>query len=88
MRSTARYFADENAMGLAKLLIRDHGREDVVYPGHDGLPQIPRGRSDLEWMPIVGKNGWIVLTRDRRIRTRPAEQLAYWEHDLRSLDRR
>jgi hypothetical protein len=45
-------------MGLAKLLIRDHGREDVVYPGHDGLPQIPRGTSDLEWMPIVGKNGW------------------------------
>jgi hypothetical protein len=64
-------------MGLAKLLIRDHGREDVVYPGHDGLPEIPRGTPDLEWMPIVGKNGWIVLTRDRRIRTRPAEQLAY-----------
>lgn len=35
MRSTARYFADENGMGLAKLLIRDHAREDVVYPGQD-----------------------------------------------------
>jgi hypothetical protein len=72
-------------MGLAKLLIRDYGREDVVYPGHDGLSEIPRGTPDLEWMPIVGKNGWIVLTRDRRIRTRPAEQLAYWEHGLRSV---
>jgi hypothetical protein len=83
--STARYFADENAMGLAKLLIRDHDRDDVVHPGHPRLPEIPRGTADLEWMPVVGRNGWIVLTRDRRIRTRPAEQLAYWEHGLRSV---
>jgi hypothetical protein len=85
LSATTRYFADENAVGLAKILIRDHERSDVVHPGHDLISEVPRGTPDLSWMPIVGANGWIVLTRDRRIRTRPAEQLAYWEHGLRSV---
>lgn len=34
------YFADENALGLAKLLIRQ-GRDDTVHPGHPGVPGIP-----------------------------------------------
>jgi hypothetical protein len=79
------YFADENAIGLAKILICEHERSDVIHPGHSLIEDVPRGTADLTWMPIVGKNGWIVLTRDRRIRTRPAEQLAYWEHGLRSV---
>jgi len=53
-RDHVRYFADENVMGLAKLLIRDHGRDDVVYPGHQLLPEVPRGTPDLAWMPVVG----------------------------------
>jgi hypothetical protein len=78
------YFTDENALGLGKLLRRS-GREDVVYPGHENLPSVPRGTPDLEWMPIVGKAEFIVLTRDRRIRTRPAELAAYIEHGIRSV---
>lgn len=85
MTETCRYFADENAIGLAKILIRNHDRSDVIHPGHPLIDEIPRGTPDLSWMPIVGARGWIVLTRDRRIRTRPAEQLAYWEHGLRSV---
>lgn len=72
-------------MGLAKILQRDHSRDDVVHPGHASFPEIHRGCEDLEWMPIVGRMGLIVLTRDRRIRTRPAELLAYREHGLRSV---
>jgi PIN like domain len=72
-------------MGLAKLLIRDHARNDVVFPGHPLLPEVPRGSEDLEWMPIVGQMGWIVLTRDRRIRSRPAELATYREQGLRSV---
>jgi len=84
-RGHIRYFADENAMGLAKLLIRDHARNDVVFPGHPLLPEIPRGSQDLEWMPLVGRMQWIALTRDRRIRTRPAELAVYREHGVRSV---
>lgn len=36
-------------------------------------------------MPVVADRGLVVLTRDRRIRTRPAELRAYHEHGIRSV---
>jgi hypothetical protein len=78
------YFTDENALGLGKLLRRS-GRHDVLYPGHERMPDVPLGTADLEWMPLVGALGLIVITRDRRIRTRPAELLAYREYGIRSV---
>lgn len=78
------YFTDENTLGLGKLL-RQHGREDVRYPGHEGLPEVPRGADDQDWLAVVGALGLIVLTRDRRIRSRPAELRAYHEHGVRSV---
>lgn len=78
------YFTDANALGLGKLLTRA-GRQDVVYPGHPGLPDVRVGTPDLDWIPIVARLGLIVVTRDRRIRTRPAELRAHWEHGLRSV---
>lgn len=78
------YFADENLLGMGKLLCRA-GRPDVLHPGHEALPEIPRGTADLDWMPVVGARGFVVLSRDRRIRTRPVELRAYWEHGIRSV---
>lgn len=78
------YFTDENALGLGKLLRRS-GRDDILYPGHDDLPEVPLGAPDLEWMRFVGEKGFIVLTRDRRIRTRPAELITYRESGVRSV---
>jgi glyoxylase-like metal-dependent hydrolase (beta-lactamase superfamily II) len=78
------YFADENTLGLGKLLRRS-GPEDVVYPGHDNLPEVPLGTLDLDWMPVTAHRELIVLTRDRRIRTRPAELRAYRELGIRSV---
>lgn len=51
-RPRAVYFADENALGLAKLLRRS-GRQDVLYPGHESLPEVPLGTPDLGWMKVV-----------------------------------
>lgn len=78
------YFTDENALGLGKLL-RRAGRDDFRYPGHEQLPDVPLGTPDLDWMPLVGRRGLIVLTRDKHIRTRPAELRVYQEHGLRSV---
>lgn len=55
------------------------------YPGHEAVPEIPLGTLDLDWMPLVGERGWIVLTRDRRIRTRPVELRTYRECGVRSV---
>ncbi|MGN6126895.1 MAG: hypothetical protein ACTHON_10040 [Humibacter sp.] len=78
------YFADENCLAFGKLL-RQRGRDDVLYPGHEDLPEVPLGTSDLEWMPVVGSRHYIVITRDRRIRSRPAELDAYIQHGIRSV---
>lgn len=78
------YFTDENTLGLGKLLRRS-GRDDVLYPGHEALPEVPLGTPDLEWMPIVGARRLVVITRDRRIRSRPAELAAYLEHGICSV---
>lgn len=78
------YFTDENTLGLGKLLRRS-GRDDVLYPGHEDLPEVPIGTPDLEWMPVIAQRDLVVVTRDRRIRTRPAELRAYSELGIRSL---
>lgn len=78
------YFTDENTLGLGKLLRRG-GREDVLYPGHEDLPEVPLGTLDLDWMPVVAQRDLIVLTRDRRIRTHPTELRGYWELGIRSV---
>jgi hypothetical protein len=31
---------------------------------------------DAEWLPEVGSRGWVVLTKDRHIRTRQSELIA------------
>ena len=50
-RGHIRYFADENALGVAKILVADHGRADIVVPGDPLIPEVPRGTPDLEWTP-------------------------------------
>lgn len=78
------YFADENCLGMARLLIRG-GRSDIIHPGHESIPQIPRETPDLDWMSIVAAAELIVLTRDRHIRTRPAELAEYRAQGVKSV---
>jgi hypothetical protein len=37
---------------------------------------LPRGTRDEEWLSLAGRKGWVVLTRDKRIRYRRLERLA------------
>jgi len=37
---------------------------------------LPKGTKDEVWLSLAGKNGWVVLTRDKRIRYRRLERLA------------
>lgn len=41
---------------------------------HDDL--FPQGTPDVVWLTDVGKRGWLVLTKDKRIRYRAIEQRA------------
>ena len=69
-----RFFVDETSLGLGKALAI--ARHDVVHPGHPDLPSVPRGTLDPDWMPIVSAMGLVVISRDKRIRTKPAELAA------------
>lgn len=55
---TARYFVDENDLALAKALAELQG--DVVFPGHAGLPEVPRQTLDDDWLEVIGTKGLVV----------------------------
>jgi hypothetical protein len=77
------FFVDENDLALGKRLAELH--DGVVYPGHPDFPEVPRGALDDDWLPVVGLNRLVVITRDRRIRYRPAERLAWVRHGVRGF---
>ncbi len=80
-----RYFVDENliAVGRALALVRD----DVVHPGHPDLLDIPLGAKDPDWLPLVGSEGHdlVVISRDRKIRTKPGERKLFDESGVRAI---
>jgi len=43
----------------------------------------PQNALDEDWLTEVGRRGWIVLTKDDRIRYRPAELEAYRRNKVR-----
>ena len=37
---------------------------------------------DIEWLPVAGANQWLVIVRDKKIRTRPGERRVLIEHNV------
>jgi len=78
---SVRFYVDADTLGLARILCRI--RSDVTYPGDPGDPAARPPRPpcpitdpetpDPVWIPVVAAAGWLILTRDQHIRTRPAE---------------
>lgn len=78
---THRWFVDENSFGVAKALA--HVRGDITWPGAPAGP-VPAGAADTAWLPVIGQAGLVVLTRDKRIRSRPLERQALLDHNVRA----
>lgn len=79
-----KYVVDENLLSLGNGMVavrRDTARFSRE-PVHELLP---RGISDPDWIPIVGDRGWIIVTNDRRLRTRPAESELAITHNLKVI---
>lgn len=79
----ARFFVDENDLALGKALAAAHG--DVVYPGHPDLPSVPRGSLDDQWLPVIGQERLVVITRDQKIRYRVVEKQMWLDHAVRGF---
>lgn len=80
---SARFFADETDIGLARALDDHYG--GVVHPGHPNLPEVPRGTNDDEWLEVVGRLGLVVVSRDGRIRYRPVEKSLWVRYRIRGF---
>jgi len=52
-------------------ILRAAGLRVEVHDDH-----LPQNATDPQWLTLAGKNGWIVVTRDERIRYRVAEKQA------------
>lgn len=77
------YFLDADLLGVAKPLGMIRG--DVIYPGHERCPTIHQDTKDEDWLAEAGRNGWVVIRRDKHIRSRPGERRAFIAHGLRAF---
>lgn len=58
-------------------------RDDVCYAGQPGLPKESTG--DIHWLEKAGEHDWVVLKRDKKIRTRPGERSALIHAGVRTF---
>jgi hypothetical protein len=66
------FFVDESLDSLSVVsALRDAGASVQRLTDH-----FPKGTPDEVWLAEAGRNGWVVLTRDKRIRYRQLERLA------------
>jgi hypothetical protein len=77
-----RFVVDENLLRFGKALTGL--RDDLACFGQPPVADLlPPGILDPDWIPIVGDHGWIMITNDRRLRTRPVEAALAIEHNLK-----
>jgi hypothetical protein len=79
--ASLRFFVDESALGLGKALAI--ARQDVIHAGHPLIPAVPLGARDPDWIPEVAGRDLVLIARDKRIRTKPAELALLKAHGLR-----
>jgi hypothetical protein len=75
------FFLDRS-LGKKKIAgaLRRAGAEVEVHDDH-----FPPGAKDQDWLPEVGRRGWILFTKDRRIRYRVAEVIALMRAGVRAF---
>lgn len=91
--AVVRFYFDADVLGLAKIIASL--RADATYPGDPGAtvhrrarPPCPIARPetpDDEWIPVVARAGWLIITRDSRIQHRRAEINAVRDHGGRMV---
>jgi hypothetical protein len=76
------YVVDENLLRLGNGMVAVR-RDTARFSRHPVEELLPRGIADSDWIPIVGDRGWVMITNDRRLRTRPHEAELAIAHKLK-----
>jgi PIN domain-containing protein len=78
------YFVDASVqIDVAKALAQV--RDDILYPGALGSPIASPNVDDIDWLPAVGAHDYVLLKRDKKIRTRPWERQALFQAGIRAF---
>lgn len=73
---------DENLPALLAESVQVLAR-DEPYEVHHVIPWLGAGTTDVNWMKEVGREGgWIVISNDHHISTRPHEIAAWRQHGV------
>ena len=75
------FFLDRN-LGKHRFaeVLRKAGLRVEVHDAH-----FAPNTADPDWLRVVGEQGWIVLTKDRKIRYRPLEWLSILQNGVRAF---
>jgi len=75
-------YLDENLCN-STVILETLTKLGVRFERH--LSHFSRGTLDESWLPIVGKNGWVLLTADKRIRYNLLEKRALDKNRVREF---
>jgi hypothetical protein len=75
-------YLDENLCN-AKTILEALMKLGIPFERH--VVHFPRGTPDETWLPLVGKNGWVLLTTDKRIRYNSLEKRALEKNAVREF---
>lgn len=91
--ATVRFYVDADLGGLARVLASL--RSDVTYPGDPGAvikhrrrpacPVTTADTPDSTWIPEIAGRGWLVITKDAKIREHRAEVSAVRDNNCRMV---
>jgi PIN like domain len=75
-------YLDENLHNCKPILdaLAQHG---VKYERHG--QHFSPGTEDTAWLPLVGQKGWLLVTKDKRIRYNELEKTAVLRHRVREF---
>lgn len=77
-----RFVVDENLLRLGRAIAQL--RNDIALVGQEPVADVlPTGIHDSDWIPVLGSRGWVMITNDQRIRTRPSEATLAVENELK-----
>lgn len=80
----ARFYVDEDLLPVGNAMM--WSRTDVVVCGADLIvDELPRGKWDINWIPIVASCGWIAITGNNKIHRNPEESRVAVDERLRAI---
>ncbi len=63
---------------LGKLIVKTLRDAGISVKAHDD--HFPQNALDIDWLPEVGKRGWVIITKDARIGKNQTERLAVTQY--------